>query len=70
MNQNHWVYVCVVIGNILFKLILNDKCPAADMYSGVVTSLNALDVETLDKEESWLVDSPLLLFKKTSWRFE
>ncbi len=36
------------------------------MYSGVVISLNTFDGE----EESWLVDFPLLLFKKSSQHFE
>lgn len=53
MNQNHCVRACV--DNILSKLILHNKYPAADMSCGVLTSLNVLDVETSERNRVGLL---------------
>lgn len=58
--------LCVDKKTFLRKLILQNNC-TSDVCSSVVIRLNALGVETLERKRGgWLVDCPLLLFKKTS----
>lgn len=58
--------MCVCVDKETFsKLILHNNVPA-DMYSGVVISLNTLDVTLKESKTAF----PHLLSKKTSRHFE